>query len=73
MDVTVGTTFATVTFTALDDPPAGGGLNTVKATTPPLVRSLAGMDTVSWLELTNVVGRLEPFHCTEEFRMKLLP
>jgi len=38
-----------------------------------MVRSEAGMDTVSCVLLRYVVGRFEPFHCTTEFRTKLLP
>ena len=57
--------------TAFDAPPPG--FVTVICASPPLAMSLAGMDAVSRVLLTKVVGRVAPFHRTTEPETKLLP
>jgi hypothetical protein len=45
----------------------------VTPTVPALAISLVEMDAVNWVPLTNLVVRLEPFHCTAEPETKLEP
>ena len=54
-------------------PPPGAGLSTVTVTVPPSRRSLAGIDAVSCVVLTNVVARLAPFQRTTDVDTKPLP
>src|SRR5437899_108784 len=61
----------TVKVTTLE--PRRSGLLTVIDTEPAVLMSLAGMAAVSWLALTNVVGRLLPFQFTVEPTTKPLP
>ena len=56
-----------------DVPPPGVGLKTVTVAVPAVVISLARIDAVSCVLLTNVVVRLEPFHFTEAPETKLEP
>ena len=45
----------------------------VTAALPALAISLAGIEAVSWLELTKDVERADPFQRTTDAEMKLLP
>src|SRR5512134_3555173 len=54
-------------------PPPGAGLNTATGAVPSVAMSAAVIDAVSCAEDTYVVVRLDPFHCTTEPLMKLLP
>jgi hypothetical protein len=56
---------------AFDAPPPG--FVTVICASPPLAMSLAGMEALSCVLLTKVVGRVAPFHRTTEPETKLLP
>jgi hypothetical protein len=58
---------------ALDVPPPGVGLKTVTDAVPAVAMSEAGMAAVNCIAETNVVVRLDPFHCTTELLSKLLP
>src|SRR5213592_4827141 len=71
----VGTGFEVVMtkLTGLEVPPPGSGLKTVTAALPAPSMSLAGMEAVSWLPLTNVVARSAPFHRTTDAETKPLP
>src|SRR5215472_1162864 len=51
---------------APDRPPPGAGFNTVTSAVPTAAISEAVMAAVSCVELTNVVGRLAPFHSTAD-------
>src|SRR6266478_6633870 len=57
----------------LEAPPPGAGLNTVTWALPDVAMSLAGMAAVSWVLLTKVVGRSDPFQRTAELEMKFVP
>lgn len=75
-DVTVGTGFPTaliVNDPAFDVPPPGVGLSTVTCADPAVAMSLARIDAVSCVALTNVVERLFPFHRTVEDDTKFKP
>ena len=54
-------------------PPPGAGLTTVTLAVPADAMSAAVIDAVNCVLLTNVVVRLEPFHCTVEVLSKLVP
>jgi hypothetical protein len=54
-------------------PPPGRGLNTLMIAVPAALRSLAGMEAVTWLESMKVVRRSEPLHRTTELVMKFDP
>src|SRR5881409_3056428 len=71
----LGTGFAAVMvkLSVLEVPPPGDGLKTVTAAVPALAMSLAGIEAVSWLALTNVVVRSAPFQRTTDPEMKMLP
>jgi|HubBroStandDraft_1064217.scaffolds.fasta_scaffold132350_1 hypothetical protein len=58
---------------AAEVPPPGVGLTTVILVFPAAAMSVAVIAAVSCVADTNVVVRLEPFHCTVEPEMKLLP
>jgi hypothetical protein len=58
---------------ALDVPPPGEGLITVTLAVPVVAMSAAVMAAVTCVLLTNVVVRLDPFHCTLEVLRKLEP
>ena len=73
MFVVVGTGLFTVKFTPFDSPPPGAGLNTEMVKLPETVRSLAGIEAVTWLSEMNVVVRLEPLNLTTEFETKFAP
>src|SRR5438552_3001033 len=73
MLVVVGVTLFTVNVCALDVPPPGTGFVTVMLDVPAVVRSLAGMEAVSCVELIEVVVRAEPPKFTTEFVTKLVP
>ena len=62
-----------VNVTEFEVPPPGDGLRTMTAALPALAMSVAEIDAVSWLALTNVVERFEPFQRTMDVEMKLLP
>lgn len=57
----------------LDVPPPGAGVNTVTWAVPAVAMSAADMAAVSWVEDTNVVVRLDPFHWTTEPLTKPVP
>ncbi len=73
MLVVVGVTLFTVNVCALDVPPPGTGFVTVMLDVPAVVRSLAGMEAVSCVELIKVVVRAEPPKFTTEFVTKFVP
>src|SRR5439155_661487 len=73
MLVVVGITLFTVNVCALDVPPPGTGFVTVMLNVPAVVRSLAGMEAVSCVELIKVVVRAEPPKFTTEFVTKFVP
>jgi hypothetical protein len=54
-------------------PPPGVGLKTVMVRVPVAATSVPGIVAVSWLELTNVVARSDPFTRTTEFPTKFVP
>jgi hypothetical protein len=58
---------------APDVPPPGLGLLTVMLALPAVAMFVAVTAAVSCVADTNVVVRLEPFHCTVELEMKLVP
>ena|SRR6266704_1258462 len=58
---------------ALEVPPPGAALKTVTLAEPALATSLAEMGVVSWVLLTKVVGRSDPFQRTAEVEMKFVP
>ena len=60
-------------FNRLEVPPPGAGFTTVTGTVPAVPMSAAPIDAVSCAELTNVVVRAAPFHCTTAPDTKLLP
>lgn len=64
---------AIVRAIAFETPPCGAGLKTVTAGLPADVRSAAGIDAVSCVELTKVVVRFAPAHCTLELGRKFVP
>src|SRR5207245_10101003 len=49
------------------------GFTTVMLNVPPVVRSLAGIEAVTCVELTNVVVRGEPLKFTTDVETKLVP
>ena len=63
----------TVKVCAFDVPPPGVGFTTVMLNVPPVVRSLAGIEAVTCVELTNVVVRGEPLKFTTDVETKLVP
>src|SRR2546425_1086129 len=63
----------TVNCCALEVPPPGAGFVTVMLKVPAVVRSLAGMEAVSWVLLANAVVRAEPAKFTTEFVTKFVP
>jgi hypothetical protein len=71
--LTVGAGAVVVKGRAWDVPPPGAGLTTVTLSVPAAAMSAAVIAAVSWVEDTNVVARLAPFHCTVEFETKLDP
>jgi hypothetical protein len=78
IDVVVNTSLLaaaglTVNVWPFDIPPPGEGLRTVMLKVPAVVRSLAGIDAVNCVELTNVVVVAEPLNCTTELLLKLVP
>src|SRR5438876_1986368 len=73
MLVVVGVALFTVNTCALDVPPPGAGFVTVMLKVPAVVRSLAGMEAVSWVLLANAVVRAEPAKFTTEFVTKFVP
>ena len=58
---------------AFEVPPPGDGLNTVTGTDPTGPISVLEIAAWSCVELTYVVDRIAPFHCTIEQGTKLLP
>jgi hypothetical protein len=62
-----------VSVLADETPPPGAGLETVTLAMPATATSEAEMGAVSCVELTKVVGRLPPFHCTVETETKPVP
>ena len=64
---------ATLTITAFDTPPPGGGVNTVTAKSPSTAMSDAGIAACSVVESTYVVGLSAPFQRTTEPGTKLPP
>ena len=68
-----GAGLTTASVNGDDVPPPGAALLTVMERFPGDATSLAGMDAVSWVELTNVVVRADPLTCTSDPLTKLLP
>jgi hypothetical protein len=64
---------AMVNVCAFEVPPLGADVNTVTAAVLAVMRSMAGIEPISCIEDTKVVGRLDPFHRTTEPGTKLLP
>ena len=62
-----------VKLTELEFPPPGAALNTVTVADPAEAMSVAGIDAVSCVLLTNAVVRALPFQRTVELAMKPLP
>jgi hypothetical protein len=62
-----------VNESADDTPPPGDGLATVTLTVPAAEISAAVIAAVTWVLLTNVVVRLDPFHCTVEVLTNPVP
>src|SRR5947207_3231452 len=62
-----------VSVSAFEAPPPGGGLRTVTLAVPAAAISLAEIVARSCVRLTNVVGRLAPFHWITELETKLAP
>ena len=56
-----------------DSPPPGVGFMTVTVAAPDVLRSAAVMAAVNWAELTKVVVRFDPFHCTCDEARKPVP
>ena len=54
-------------------PPPGVGVITVMAAVPAACRSVAEIAALSWVALTNVVGRFAPFQRTTELAAKFEP
>ena len=54
-------------------PPPGAGVKTVTVALPKAAISFAEICAVIWVLLTNVVGRLLPFHWTTEVGTKPVP
>ncbi len=74
MLVVVGTAGSlTVTVRTAEVPPPGAGLNTVTEPVPAEAISAAVIVAVSCVPDTNVVNRLDPFHCTTELELNPLP
>jgi hypothetical protein len=73
--VIAGTGFAATieSVTAFDVPPPGAGLTTVTVAVLIAVMSLAGIAAVTWVSLTKLVGRSDPFQRTTEFKTKPVP
>ena len=71
MLVMFGTGFAALMVNAIEFevPPPGDGLKTVIVALPPLAMSPAGIEAVSWLALTKVVERSDPFQRTTDAEM----
>jgi len=63
----------TLKLRTLEIPPPGPGLNTLTPKVPTAETSEAGMATVRRVALTNVVGRLAPFHRASEVFKKFDP
>ena len=57
----------------VDVPPPGAGFTTVTEAVPAARRSLAPIAAVNCVELTKVVARFAPFHCSCELPTKPLP
>ena len=62
-----------VNDTGFDRPPPGAGERTRIAADPVVARSAAPIAACSCVLLTNVVGRVEPFHCTTDDATKPVP
>ena len=73
MVVVVGTKLLTVNVCALEVPPPGAEFVTVMLNVPAVVKSLAGMEAVTWVALTKLVVRGEPLKFTIESVTKLVP
>ncbi len=65
--------YLVVKVSALEVPPPGVGLYTVTWSFPAIAMSAAVITAVNWVEETNVVVRLDPFHRTTDPLTKLLP
>src|SRR5215471_5513531 len=63
----------TYTGIAFDATPVIPGLSTVTCAVKTAATSAAVIDAVSCVRLTNVVGRLDPFHCTTDPVLKPAP
>jgi len=69
----VGTGFVTVRSWLFDVPPAGVGLKTVIGKMPAAAISDAGIEAVTWVELTSVVDLFTPLNRTIELELKFVP
>jgi len=69
----VGTPGLTTKIALPDVPPPGAGLTAVTATVRASAMSLAEIDAVNCVPLTNLAVRAEPFHCTAEAGTKFEP
>src|SRR5262249_31958584 len=56
----------TVKKTGLETPPPGAGLTTVTVAVVATVKSVERIWASNWVELTKVVVRAWPFHCTTD-------
>src|SRR5262245_2474615 len=63
----------TVNSVAADVPPPGAGVTTVIGQAPATARSAADSVASNCVELTNVVGRGDPFHASTDDDVNLLP
>jgi hypothetical protein len=68
-----GTGLFTENVWAPEVPPPGDGLTTVTLVVPATAMSAAMIAAVTCVLLTNVLVRLEPFHCTVDVLTKLVP
>ena len=72
-EVIAGTGLLIVNVCAAEVPPPGEGLNTTTDAVPAAEMSAALIAAVSFVLLTKVVVRFEPFHCTTDVFTKFVP
>src|SRR4030095_13996896 len=73
MLLTVGAGFGMDSVAAAEAPPPGAGVKTVIAALPAVTMSVGGMEAVSSVALTKVVGRAVPFQRTMDEATKSAP
>src|SRR5512132_414142 len=71
--VATGAGLSTAKTTAADAPPSASGVYTVTSRLTAMAKSLAAISAVSFVALTNVVGRSKPFHRTMDVGAKFCP